>query len=294
MISYVFLDFILGISVGTLLKNCKNYKRLKNFEFLDHIFKESKQIFGIKNVKLYISNSSEINAFAVGSMRKKAVILTKGIINHAMNNSKNDEEFLRIIRSIIGHEMSHLINKDYLPGLIIMTNQKVTNFVSRIIRLIIVTPITIIGYVRIRSRIYLDIALFIYNIVNNLVIFFNNKIISNIYEFIRRFISRSIEYRCDRQSAQAFGGGDMALSLSLFGSNGYFTLFSTHPNTKSRIKKVKKISFNKRRIRPLISSSISNYLSFLVLIIICSVSMKNSGVDLWLRYYLENSKQFIN
>ena len=92
-----------------------------------------KKKFGTKTVKFYISNSKEINAFAVGSFGRKAVVLTEGIINHYAENSENEEEFLLAIKSILGHEMSHLINKDFLPGILMITNQKVTNFASFIL-----------------------------------------------------------------------------------------------------------------------------------------------------------------
>ena len=286
MIIYLFLDFLFGFSVGHLLKGCKKYDSAKEFKFLKTIFEQVQESFGRKDVKLYISNSTEINAFAIGSMGRKIMVLTQGIIQHSLNNSKDEREFLLILRSIMGHEMSHLVNKDYLPALLIITNQKATRLISYLLKLSVTLPLTILGYIRIRSRILFDIVMFIYSTVNRIVTFFNNKIIFNLYEFIRKFISRSIEYRCDRQSAQAFGGYNMGKALSLFGNNGYFTLFSTHPNTKSRINKVKNLARKTGIIRPLISSSISNYIAFIILIITCSSSASGSGADKLIRYYL--------
>ena len=45
--------------------------------------------------------------------------------------------FLSAIRSVMAHEMSHLVNKDFLPTYIILINQKFTNFVSYIIQFIL-------------------------------------------------------------------------------------------------------------------------------------------------------------
>jgi Zn-dependent protease with chaperone function len=63
----------------------------------------------------------------------------------------------------------------------------------------------------------------------------------NIYQFLKNFFGRAVEYRCDRQSAKAFGGLNIAHALSLLGESGYFTLFSTHPATQKRIKKVQSV-----------------------------------------------------
>jgi len=284
MILYLFLDFLFGFSLRSSLKNCKNYKSFKKMDFLTQIFQDVQKKFNRSDVKLYISENSQINAFAVGSMRKKVIVLTTGLIKHSFDNSKDKKEFLIILRSIMGHEMSHLVNKDYLPGLLIIINQKVTNLVSYWLELIIRLPVIILGYIRIRSRIFLDIALIIYSIINRIVTFFNEKIIFNFYEFIRRFVSRAIEYRCDHQSAHAFGGHNMALALSLFGSNGYFTLFSTHPNTQLRIKKVTNIRQKNSKISPLISSAISNYFALMFLVIICAVFAKKSKIDIFIRH----------
>ena len=288
MIFYLLLDFIFGFSVSSSLKNCKNYKKSKNYKFLDEIFCQVKQKFGRKDVKLYIKNSSEINAFAVGCMGKRVIVLTAGLINHALKNSKNKQEFLSMLLSIMGHEMSHLVNKDYLPALLIIVNQKATNLVSTILEILIRWPLIILSFFRLRSRIIFEIILFIYRFVNQIVTFFNAKIIFNLYEFIRRFISRSIEYRCDFQSSQAFGGFNMAKALSLFGNNGYITLFSTHPNTKWRIKKVEKVTSKDIVIKPLTSSSISNYFALMILIIICASSAKVSNADIIIREFLAN------
>jgi Zn-dependent protease with chaperone function len=293
MIIYLFFDFIFGFSVSSSLKGCKNYSRLKDYRYLKKIFEQVQERFGRTDVQLFISNSGEINAFAVGSFGKRVIVLTQGLINHTSHNSKDKKELLLMLRSIMGHEMSHLVNKDYLPTLLIIINQKATNLVSRVLELMIRIPLTILGYMRIRSRIIFDIMMFVYSAVNKIVIFFNAKVIYNLYEFIRKFISRSIEYRCDKQAAQAFGGRNMGNALSLFGESGYFTLFSTHPDTKSRINKVNNIERKNKVIRPLISSTISNYLSLMVLIIICSSSAKFSKADIFFREYLVENHEYL-
>lgn len=293
MIFYLFLDFIFGFSLRSSMKGCTKYEKIKEYEFLEALMEQIHKAFGRKDVRLYIDKSMEINAFAVGSLGKKIIVLTQGLITHTLNNSKDRREFLFNLRSIMGHEMSHLINKDYLPALLIIVNEKVTHLISRLLELTLKIPLTILGYVRVRSRILFDIVMFIYSTVNRIFTAFNEKVVFNLYEFIRRFISRSIEYRCDRQAAQAFGGHNMAVALSLFGDNGYFTLFSTHPNTNKRIERVKNLTRKGKIIRPLISSSISNYLALLFLVIVCASTAKASEIDLVTRSYLAENHEMI-
>jgi hypothetical protein len=89
-----------------------------------------------------------------------------------------------------------------------------------------------------------------------------------IYNFLQKISSRSIEYRCDRESAYAYGGQVMAKSLSLLGKSGYISLFSTHPNTKSRIKNIEKILPKGGAITPSIINALSNIIAFLLIIFI--------------------------
>lgn len=62
-----------------------------------------------------------------------------------------------------------------------------------------------------------------------------------IYNFIKLQISKEIEYRADNQGAKVVGGENMSYALSLLGDSGYFTLFSSHPATRNRVKKTKSV-----------------------------------------------------
>ena len=128
----------------------------------------------------------------------------------------------------------------------------------------------------------------IYFVVNFVLTSFNRFVIYNLYEFLRRFISRAIEFRCDRQSSKAFGGHNMALALSMLGEGGYFTLFSTHPRTLKRIEKVQKIKTSDSTLGACFVDSLANYFSIMFLMIICLVFAKQAEVDLMVRAYLQD------
>src|SRR3989338_6273867 len=269
MLVYFILDFLFGFSVRSSLKGCTRYEKIKDYDFLTDLFDQVKNKFSEKSVRLYIKDSDEINAFAISSLGSRAIVLTRGIINHYLVECPDPKMFLYALRSVIGHEMSHLINKDFLPTFLIITNQKVTNLVSSVMHLIFSLGIRVMSMIpyggRVTSRVMSDA----YMILNFIITAFNRFVVYNVYELLRRFISRSIEFRCDRQSAKAFGGENMAFALSFLGESGYFTLFSTHPGTKRRINKVKDIEIDDRIVRPNFIESITNYFAVMFLIIIC-------------------------
>ena len=293
MLVYMVLDFIFGFSVLNSLKGCKRYEGLKDYDFLTDIFKETQNKFGEWQVKLYIKESPEINAYAVGSMRRKAMILTSGLITHYYNSNPNSKDFLIAIRSIMAHEMSHLINNDFLPTFLFIANQRVTNFVSHLIRFIFNFVAGISAMIPIAGFVLNNMLILLYNIINFLLNIFNRLIVTNIYNFLHKFISKSIEYRADYQSAKAFGGQNMAFALQFLGKDGYFNLFSDHPKTVNRIKKVKNVQATNFMVSQTLIDGFSNYFALMFLVIICCYFAKEAKIDVMVRIYL-NDHQAIN
>ena len=121
----ILLDFLFGFS--------HPYEKFKEYEILTNIFNEIKMVFNRPNVKLLISNSGKVNAFAVGNMKKQYVVLTQGLVNKYLLRLNETNNFLLAMRCIIGHEMSHLINKDYLPTLLLEINEYSIKIVSKMI-----------------------------------------------------------------------------------------------------------------------------------------------------------------
>lgn len=288
MLVYLVFDFLFGFSVRSSLKGCVRYEKIKDYDFLTDIFDQVKNKFGEKGVKLYIKNSDEVNAFAVSSLGVRAIVLTRGLINRYLVECPDPKMFLYALRSVLAHEMSHLVNKDFLPAFLIITNQKITNLVSRIMLIIFNFFVRILRFLPYGGRASGRVMVDIYSILNFAITAFNRFIVYNVYEFLRRFISRSIEFRCDRQAGRAFGGQNMALALSMLGESGYFTLFSTHPRTKARIKKVENVKIEDKIVRPRFIDSLSNYFSLMFLVIICLYFAKQAQVDLMLREYIRN------
>jgi Zn-dependent protease with chaperone function len=291
MLFYLVLDFLFGFSVRASLKGCKSYEKIKNYDFLTELFNQVKSKFGEKNVKLYIKNSEEINAYAISSFNRRAIVLTSGIINHYLKQCSDSKKFLYALRSIIGHEMSHLVNKDFLPTFLIITNQKVTNLVSNLLYIVFNFATRAASMMPFGGRFTAQLTRDAYFFVNFAVTFFNRFVVYNIYEFLRRGISRSIEFRCDRQSAKAFGGKNMALALSMLGEGGYYTIFSTHPKTRSRMSRVENIKISESIVKPQFFDALANYFSLMFLVVICLYFAKQAHIDYIVRRYLQNHEE---
>lgn len=288
MLFYMLLDFIFGFSVKASLKNCVRHEKIKDYDFLSVIFDQVKKKFGQKGVRLYVKNSDEINAYAISSANRRAVVLTRGIINHYLVECPDSKQFLNALRSIMGHEMSHLVNKDFLPTFLIMVNQKVTNFVSNLLRVSFHFSARFLGMTPYGGRIISGIVTEAYYFFDLIITYFNRVVVYNIYQFLRRFVSRTIEYRCDMQSAQAFGGQNMALALSMLGKGGYFTIFSTHPKTVKRMQRVQNVKARESNIRPRFSDAIANYFSFIFLVFTCLYFAKQATIDIMVREFIKN------
>jgi Zn-dependent protease with chaperone function len=293
MLFYMVLDFIFGFSVLNSLKGCKRYESLKNYGFLTDIFKETQNKFAQWQVKLYIRETPEINAFAVGSLRRKAIILTSGLISHYSDSNPDPKDFLIAVRSIMAHEMSHLINNDFLPTFLFIANQRVTHFVSHLIRFIFNFVAGISAMIPVAGFVLNNMLILLYNIINFFLNLFNRLIVTNIYNFLHKFISKSIEYRADYQAAKAFGGQNMAFALQFLGKDGYFNLFSDHPKTINRIKKVKDIEATNFMVSQTLIDGFSNYFALMFLVIICCYFAKEAKIDIMFRIYL-NDHQAIN
>ena len=288
MLFYLFLDFVFGFSVRASLKKCKKYEKYKEYDFLTPILAQVKEKFGEGSVRLYIKNSNEINAYAVASLGSKTIVITRGLIDHYLVLCPEPKMFLSAIRSIMSHEMSHLINKDFLPSFIILTNQKITNFISKILYFVFFNLARFVNNLPHGGRFSAFLMVSGYNFFNSIFTIFNSVIVYNIYEFLRKFTSRSIEYRCDKQASKAFGGKNMALALSMLGENGYFTIFSTHPKTTARIKKVENIKSSEGIIKPGFIDSFINYFSILFLMMLALIFAKMANIDILIREIIRN------
>jgi len=268
MIVVMLFDLLFGFSTRFYLKGTKEFSKIKNYDILSDVFDEVKMRFNKPNVRLMILNSSEANAFAIGNLGRQYIVVTNGLISEYLIQMKDREYFLNCMKCIIGHEMSHLINKDYLPGLLLKVNELATSFVSKIILLIFNIIIRIIGIIPFVGGIVSSLLLNFFKLLDFIITFFYKYVILTIYKLIQLKISRNREYRCDKQSAMISGGDLMSEALSVLGENGYITIFSSHPKTSSRVKKVKLVERTYGTITPQFGNNFVNFCSVLFILIL--------------------------
>ena len=276
MIFYLVMDTVFGFTIWSLTKGSKPaQKYVKKYPYIQKIidnFHEVEQKFGHKNIKLLISNSKQINAFAIGSMRSRIVVITLGLMAEIRENCQSEEEFQTAIKCIIAHEISHLANKDFLPALLLFANEKATNFVSRLLTFFFNLLIRIVYSIPILGTILYSLIIMCHKITRFFINFFHRYILLKVFNFLKLHVSRQTEYRCDYQGAQACGGLNMAFALSFLGEGGYVTIFSSHPRTSNRIKHVQEVSQLPGKVKVSIINKLSNFISITILFIILNIT----------------------
>lgn len=189
--------------------------------------------------KVYIINQDQPNAFATGrNPENAAVAVTRGLVN-----SMNDNE----LSGVLAHELGHIANRDILIGTVAAT---------------LAGAITYLGYAthfglggrdnRQSNPLFLLLALILAPLAASL---------------IRMAISRTREYKADAYGAKV-SGNPLYLSSALarlenwskqiplrgneatshmfivhpFRGGGFSQLFSTHPSTAERIRRLNELA----------------------------------------------------
>lgn len=189
--------------------------------------------------KVYIINQDQPNAFATGrNPENAAVAVTRGLVN-----SMNDNE----LSGVLAHELGHIANRDILIGTVAAT---------------LAGAITYLGYAthfglggrdnRQSNPLFLLLALILAPLAASL---------------IRMAISRTREYKADAYGAKV-SGNPLYLSSALarlenwskqiplrgneatshmfivhpFSAGGFSRLFSTHPSTAERIRRLNELA----------------------------------------------------
>jgi Zn-dependent protease with chaperone function len=288
ILTYISLDCIFGFTIWGLTKKTVRAKKFaKKHQFINGIIEDFSWLekkFAVTNIALIIDKSEKINAYAISSTRKKIVLLTVGLIMHIRTNCNSEQDFRKAIKAIMAHEISHLINKDYLPTLLLFANQKAIKLVLFVVNLIFTTLNFLLTKIPIIGIILFILINLTHKILDFIITFFYKFIITPIYNFLKLYISRTTEFRCDYQAALACGGENVAFALSFLGSKGYVSIFSTHPKTKARINYVKNVKAQKSHINTSIINKLSNFLAISILFLGLSFSAESLKNKEYLNY----------
>jgi Zn-dependent protease with chaperone function len=270
MVVYMLFDYIVGVTVFRLTTGRLDTKTYKAKEFeaffavLDKVFTEAKKRFPIGSVGLYIKKSSEINAFAVGSMRKNAIILSSNLLNLLRSKAKTNEDFENAVAGVIGHEMSHLINKDFLPGMLFEENRRATDRFAKIISFLYTFIFFLLSRIPLLGRLVSYLSKFVYLLTFKISYLFLQKVAHPLYRFLHIFISKATEFRCDKEAAKVFGQGSIGSALDYLGVKTYNSIFSHHPSISNRLKNLEGVKQIKSTI--IVPNLLTNLLNLITVI----------------------------
>ncbi len=213
---------------------------------LHHIVEDVARAAGLPKPKVYIIPTMQSNAFATGRNKKHAVVaVTQGIMKLLSPGE---------LKGVIAHEISHVKNRDVLVGTIAAVLAGVISYVA-----IVVRWGAIFGGMGGRGGRN-------HNLLELLLIAILAPILAMI---IRLAISRSREYLADERGARIIKnpqglasalqkmensakhtpigfGSEMTSHLFIvnpFRTKNIMKLFSTHPATEERIKRLKALKF---------------------------------------------------
>lgn len=250
VVLYIVLDLIFGFSIKPLFRHASKVDDLPDFKWLENAFYEVKQRFAIGTVHLYVEDSDVINAYAVASLGRRRILVTTGLIQHFYNSSSSEEEFMDAIKGVLGHECSHLMNWDFLSGLIERANSFATFQVQKIFTFVLNLFANILLIIPVVGTLLSSFIIALNNLTVSVLGLLDRIVITPVYHLIDKKTSRINEYRCDRQSAEAIDEKSMIVTLSLLGNDSYTSLFSTHPSTLSRIVEVYKTDQKSTAVHP--------------------------------------------
>ena len=129
----IFLSLFFILIIKNLIKNTIEVKQIKDLAFHQELFEEILKKFNLNNVKFLLQENEEINAYAVATFGRKYLIITSGMIEHIQNSFELVNDRREAFKGLIGHELSHLINWDFLPDLILISGNHISLYTQNII-----------------------------------------------------------------------------------------------------------------------------------------------------------------
>ena len=263
-VAYLYLDLFFGFTVKGIIKDCIDINTLENFSIHKKLFEEALKEFNMSDVKFLLQESNEVNAYAISTLRKEYVIITSGMLEHIGNSFSDIEEQKLALKGMIAHELSHLLNLDSLPNLILLSGQNIANYISIALTFIVNYLVLILSYIPVTAILSLIISV-VFTLMQKGLNMLYVYILHPSYLFVERFLGRLNEYRSDYQSAEALSWKPIYLCLSSIiklSGNTYHSNFSTHPNTISRVLLIYKVQRTELNIK---ASFFSKYFSLLLL-----------------------------
>ena len=230
-------EWILRLQLG-----CKKIKDPAELQRLEPLFREVYNKAKAANpelgddVKMYISDDREPNAFATG---RKTVCVTRGLLNYS------DEH----IKGVLAHEFGHLAHKDTDIILVVSVGNMVVNAIFVTVRVLanfamicgeIFTAASSEGWSGVVATLFVGLG----RIIADAILVLLMRAWTQIGVWLCMHSSRQNEYEADRYSYDCGYGDSLAEVLLSFGSGGkasglFAALASSHPDNADRVAKLR-------------------------------------------------------
>ncbi len=229
---YFAFDYLFGLSLKKVLKNCHNYKKIKDYDFFTTILQQTCEKFNQPNLQLFISNAKEPNIYSFASITQKVVIINKGLIERYILSCQDAKMFLAVLRSLLAKEASFLANRDFFALILVYANKSFVKKITYIYKFLLILIAKIFYVIFKKSTKVIDIAFACHNVLLKISVFFQQTIMF-CYSFLQHFCLKFNENRCYKQASLAFGGNNMVLALSFLPKNSSIFSNSYHSVAKS-------------------------------------------------------------
>ncbi len=242
---YLCCDYLFGLSLKKVLKNCQNYKKIKDYDFFTTILQQVAEKFNQPNLQLFISNSKEPNIYSFASLTQKVVVINKGLIQQYLASCQDSKMFLTVLRSLLAKEASFLANRDFFVLMIVYANKSFIKKMTYIYKFLLILMAKILYIIFKKSAKILDLAFICHNILLKINVFFQQTVMF-IYSILQHFCLKFNQHRCYKQASLAFGGNNMVLALSFLPKNSNIFSNSYHNVAKSmkKLNNIKSIDEN--------------------------------------------------
>ncbi len=216
----------------------------KDYPHLHRMVEDIALRIGLPKPALYIVPNQTPNAFATGPSPKKAVVAcTEGILGLL-----NDRE----LKGVLAHELSHIKNRDMLVTTMAATMAAVISYLAQMAQFA-----AIFGGMRDRENGGGIIGLLVLAILTPIIALILQLAISRSREYLADETGaktiqdshslasalKKLESGCHARPMQGNSTTSSLFIVNPFTAKGLVALFSTHPPTSERVKRLEKLKF---------------------------------------------------
>lgn len=225
-------DTITGATIHRLLGTASEVTHESTpYETEYTLLRNAMERFGVSNIRLYVNDDENANAYAIQNPTRRVVVLTRGLLesfSHLWTTEESDSEksendlanYSHAVAGIIGHELSHLTHTDNLPAWVLNGAFHFAQSISRVSVAFVSIGAGFAAFIPIVGPIFAVLVRLSALLVFNSVVFINYWLVMKPLQALDALPMRMVENRCDRESGEKLDGQSILIGL--------FSLAVTH------------------------------------------------------------------